>query len=785
MLTIVAVIKAARVAKALNAAKNHKGLLVLLATLLGAAALGVAIVVFAVLSAAGVLFSAAATADTCTTSGGPDAQPGSPGGYTSQKPSDEAVADIPPDYLKLYEKAGEDYGIDWTIIAAIGKHESDHGRYEPGCEEGPPTPYGTAKGPMQFIDSTWESVGLDGDGDGVADVCNPADAIPTTAKYLKDAGAPGDYYGAIYAYNHDDAYVQWVLDQAKKYRAAAQDTGTPALIPPVTQVSQPVLASAQGAALAATKAVGAVGSAVAVRPAGADAQGWDLVDAYKHLDYADYTAYDSALDHAVSVWNDLRTVKVEPSSGSGTDVLIGDGSLQPGIMGMTYTNGNITLNPDLMNGATQNAQNAAVGHEMGHALGLGHTPQASIMNNIITNSNSNYDVPTDYDKQVYYGIWGQPTKTVPASNQGGGGVEGNQHAVFPLPKQYFDSYEDTWGASRSAGRTHEGTDVFAPDGTELYSITDGTVVQVSDADSQGWNELGGWTIMVEADYSIGPIVKGDMLYYAHMNNPQEIPIGTHVKAGQMIGYVGSTGEGSPGTILPDDRGHHLHLGWYDPTMQRAEAASDAMNPYPLLNWLKENGGTVTGGGTVAPQACPESDPMASPDGGGSTKPGSGSAEDLLSNPNLDGSSDAIADLRSGNVDERLVAVLQAVAEKHKIYLSVIKTGHPFGPTIPGGYGSAGGAVNTHYYYRAADIAQVDGMPVEGNGTDPAVLDVGKIIHGIPPGQRPDEIVGPPDWTNSFGYTREEGFITDPSLTQLHTDHIHSGFQSESGTSNTH
>lgn len=127
-------------------------------------------------------------------------------------------ADIPPAYLQEYQQTGAEYGLDWTILAAIGKVESEHGgggAY--GCIMGPPTPYGSAYGPMQFLESSWATTAVDGNGDGVFDSCNYQDATPSTANYLIQSGAPEDYYTAIYAYNRADWYVQQVLAQARQY----------------------------------------------------------------------------------------------------------------------------------------------------------------------------------------------------------------------------------------------------------------------------------------------------------------------------------------------------------------------------------------------------------------------------------------------------------------------------------------------------------------------------------------------------------------------------------------
>ena len=170
----------------------------------------------------------------------------------------------------------------------------------------------------------------------------------------------------------------------------------------------------------------------------------------------------------------------------------------------------------------------------------------------------------------------------------------SSRVVFPLPEAYFDSYDDTWGAARPQGG-HEGSDLMSPTGTPEFAVTDGKLVAVAASDENGWNKLGGYTVMLKAAYSIGPINKGDLFYYAHMDQESSLPVGTEVRAGQRIGTVGDTGEGPP-----DTRGKfpsHLHLGWYDADLseERSEVESGAMNPYPLLRWLEGNGGAVSGG----------------------------------------------------------------------------------------------------------------------------------------------------------------------------------------------
>ena len=175
--------------------------------------------------------------------------------------------------------------------------------------------------------------------------------------------------------------------------------------------------------------------------------------------------------------------------------------------------------------------------------------------------------------------------------------------------------------------------------------------------------------------------------------------------------------------------------------------------------------------------------------GESTQPGSSEVKELLEDPNFGASPKAIRDLKTGVVDERLVATLQAVTKKHRICVDAFKEGHyfspgvPDGPFIPANYGDAGGLPNTHYYGRAADIREVDGKFVRGNGTDPDILDVGKIIADIPSQQRPDQIIGPRSWAESLGSSRQEGWILDADQLKLHEDHLHIGYMSADGTRN--
>jgi hypothetical protein len=115
---------------------------------------------------------------------------------------------IPPFLLPIFQAAGSAYGVPWQVLAAINEVETDYGRDLSVSSAG-------AEGWMQFLPSSWETYGVDANGDGFKDPYNPADAIFAAARYLRAAGATTDVRGAVFSYNHSQAYVESVMLRAK------------------------------------------------------------------------------------------------------------------------------------------------------------------------------------------------------------------------------------------------------------------------------------------------------------------------------------------------------------------------------------------------------------------------------------------------------------------------------------------------------------------------------------------------------------------------------------------
>ena len=200
------------------------------------------------------------------------------GGQSGGTASTQLAANgIPTRAVQAYQRAATaaDCGIPWTLVAAIGRVESNHGQFAGGTlladgRSDPPivgipldgrpgvaqikdtdggkwdgdTTYDRAVGPMQFIPGSWATFGVDGDGDGKADPFDIDDAAASAAKYLCRAGggdlsSEASQRNAVYSYNRSTSYVDTVMALAAVYAGGPPIDGSPAQHGPIAVPTLP------------------------------------------------------------------------------------------------------------------------------------------------------------------------------------------------------------------------------------------------------------------------------------------------------------------------------------------------------------------------------------------------------------------------------------------------------------------------------------------------------------------------------------------------------------------
>ena len=139
---------------------------------------------------------------------------------------------------------------------------------------------------------------------------------------------------------------------------------------------------------------------------------------------------------------------------------------------------------------------------------------------------------------------------LPPGSSGGSFPVSGSGAISTCPVAGAVSFVDSFGWPRPGGRIHEGIDMIAAYGTPIVAVHSGNAVQTP-------NELGGNAVIVYHDGS------SDFTYYAHMSS---YGASGHVNGGEVIGYVGSTGDTSV---------NHLHFEYHP-------GGGSAIDPYQLL-----------------------------------------------------------------------------------------------------------------------------------------------------------------------------------------------------------
>ena len=136
--------------------------------------------------------------------------------------------------------------------------------------------------------------------------------------------------------------------------------------------------------------------------------------------------------------------------------------------------------------------------------------------------------------------------------------------IIPVSGVSSQQLYDSFGDSRSEGRQHRALDIRAPKGTPVLAVTDGVIKRIF------YSERGGKTLYQLS--SDGKVV----YYYAHLDSyANAISEGSAVKQGEVIAYVGDTGNAGSGNC-------HLHFAMWAVTDPKRIWEGENINPYPLL-----------------------------------------------------------------------------------------------------------------------------------------------------------------------------------------------------------
>lgn len=161
----------------------------------------------------------------------------------------------------------------------------------------------------------------------------------------------------------------------------------------------------------------------------------------------------------------------------------------------------------------------------------------------------------------------QTTPTPPAPDAGGVAVPpADAGGALLLPVQGIgpDQLQDTFTDARSEGRVHDAIDILAPNGTPVLAVADGTVEKLFDS------VRGGLTV-----YQFEPSGRY-CYYYAHLDRYADgLAEKKTIKRGEVIGYVGSTGNASP-------EAPHLHFEIHVLGPEKQWWKGESINPYPVL-----------------------------------------------------------------------------------------------------------------------------------------------------------------------------------------------------------
>lgn len=157
------------------------------------------------------------------------------------------------------------------------------------------------------------------------------------------------------------------------------------------------------------------------------------------------------------------------------------------------------------------------------------------------------------------------TPAAPASAASPEAASSGSGLLIPVQGIGSGQLQDTFTDARSEGRVHDAIDILAPTGTPVIAVADGTVEKLFNS------ERGGLTV-----YQFDP--NGTYCYYyAHLERYADgLAEKQAIKRGQVIGYVGSTGNADPAAP-------HLHFEIHRLGPEKQWWKGEVLNPYPVLH----------------------------------------------------------------------------------------------------------------------------------------------------------------------------------------------------------
>lgn len=155
-------------------------------------------------------------------------------------------------------------------------------------------------------------------------------------------------------------------------------------------------------------------------------------------------------------------------------------------------------------------------------------------------------------------------RTPPGQTGPSGSIASGDRLAIPVRGIRPEQLADTYGDARGTDRSHNAMDIMAPTGTPVVAVSDGKLVKIFNS------KAGGLTL-----YQFDP-TETYTYYYAHLDRyAQGLAEGQLLRRGQVIGYVGSTGNADPAAP-------HLHFAIYRLGPDKRWHEGTPINPYPLL-----------------------------------------------------------------------------------------------------------------------------------------------------------------------------------------------------------